>query len=344
MLSLSLSLSRQTRLLQIRGSKWISDSRTLQWEKFGWITSSFLAKMLFFEYLWMEKVGTISQDQGAQLLNNLRRTLSFNLSIAVLELHRSNHGYGGTHLSTQGNWRITQPLEWASPCTSSVERTSMAPCSAKCSSTTQCCTLIPPWPPCPDPGTGTASLSWTVSVLNPINLQLSTLQHLRKEQQLIDFCAVCLFPILRHGLSKLRNSGVLWLQMEIRTQFTSSEAELTAMKMPPPWRGRCISTTFPITRGQSALWILPLIKAILVPEASQEKYVILHHVCLCLHCLSKSLVSLWRFCDNCFAQGGFGVFPSRIRSHISFVKTRKRGICATNEEVSILDFPSEAKL
>ena len=175
--AISLSLSRQTRLLQIRGSNWVSDSTTLQWEKFGWITSSFLAKMLLFKYLWMEKVGTISQDQRAQLLKNLR-TLSFKISIAILELHRSNHGHGGTHLSTQGHWRITRPLEWASPCTSSVERTSMAPCSAKCSSTTRCCTPIPSWLPCPDRGTGTASLSWTVSSLNSINLQLLRFQHI----------------------------------------------------------------------------------------------------------------------------------------------------------------------
>ena len=307
--------------------------------------------MLLFEYLWTEKVGTISQDQRAQLLKNLRRTLSSKISIAILELHRSNHGYGGTHLSTQGHWRITRPLEWASPCTSSVERTSMAPCSAKCSSTTRCCTPIPSWLPCPDRGTGTASLSWTVSSLNSnqsaiVKIPTHNFLHLRKEQQPIDFCVVCLFPILRHGLSKLRNFCMFWLQMEIRTQFTSSEAEITALIIPAPWRRRCTSTTLPVTRGQSALWILQFIKATLVPEASQAKYVILRHVCVCvcLHCLFKSLVSLWRFCDNCFAQGGFGVFPSRIRSHIIFLKTRKRGICATNEEISILDFPSEAKL
>lgn len=146
--------------------------------KFCWITSSFLAKMLLFEYLWMEKVGTISQDQRAQLLKNLRTTLSFKISIAILELHRSNHGYGGTQFSTQGHWRITWALELASPCTSSVERISMAPCSAKCSSTTQCCTLMKSWPPCPDRGTGTASLSWTVSSFNSINLQLLRFQHI----------------------------------------------------------------------------------------------------------------------------------------------------------------------
>ena len=156
----------------------------------------------------------------------------------------------------------------------------MAPCSAKCSSTTQCCTLIPSWPPCPDRGTGTASLSWTVSSSNPIYLQLSRLQHIisytyGKSSNRLTFVLFVCFQ-----LSKLRNSCMFWLQMEIRTQFTSLEAELTAMKIPPPWRSRCISTTLPVTRGQSALWILPFIKATLVPEASQAKYVILRHVCL----------------------------------------------------------------
>lgn len=138
-----------------------------------------------------------------------------------------------------------------------------------------------------------------------VKIPTHTLLHLRKEQQPIDFCVVCLFPILRHGLSKLRNFCMFWLQMEMMTQFTSSEAELTAMKIPPPWRRRCISTTLPVTRGQSALWILPFIKATLVPEASQAKYVILRHVCLsvCLHCLFKSfrffVEILWQlFCTR----------------------------------------------
>lgn len=164
--------------------------------------------------------------------------------------------------------------------------------------------------------------------------------HLRKEQQPIDFCVVCLFPIKQveeflYVLVADGNSDTVYI---VGGRVNSYENSTSLTKS--VYIYNITSDSWTIGPVDSPIYQSDTCAGSLSGKVCHPS------PCLsvCLHCLFKSLVSLWRFCDNCFAQGGFGVFPSWIRSHIFFLKTRKRGICATNEEISILDFPSVAKL